>query len=104
MGLPTSKCAIAWLRHSKLCSLYTFLNRKLAKYSLGKKSPAGDKPAVPKGGERIVLSYENLPFTTQEIVSGEDCAKQCEAYIALIDSDGSIREAEGENDSDENFD
>lgn len=75
--------------------------RKLAKYSIGKKSPAGDKPAVPKGCERTVLEYEGQPFAVRAIETEEDRMEQCQAYIALIDSDGTIREAEGEQDSDE---
>jgi hypothetical protein len=55
----------------------------MSKYNLGKKSPAGDKPALIKGGgERTALSYEGIPFALQAI-------------------DGSIREGEGEEDSDE---
>lgn len=86
--------------HTFFFSVY----RKLAKYNLGKKSPAGDKPAMSKGGERSVLSYEGLPFTTTQIESKEDCAEQCQAYIALIDSDGTIKEPEGEQESDEEGD
>jgi hypothetical protein len=74
----------------------------MSKYNLGKKSPAGDKPALIKGGgERTALSYEGIPFALQAIATDDDRMQQCKAYIELIDSDGSIREGEGEEDSDE---
>lgn len=48
-----------------------------------------------------MLEYEGLPFAVRAIETEEDRMEQCQAYIALIDSDGTIREAEGEQDSDE---
>lgn len=71
------------------------------KYALGKKSPAGDKPAVPKSGERSSLTFEGLPFIKKPISTEEDMSQQCHAYVELIDSDGSIREPEVGQDSDE---
>lgn len=73
----------------------------MAKYVVGKKSPAGDRPAVPKGGEATILSYEGLPFAVKAMNNEGDRAEQCRAYIAMIDSDGSIKEVDGDQESEE---
>lgn len=77
------------------------LSRKLAKYSVGKKTPGGDKPALVKTGERSALSYEGMPFVTKLIESEEDGVQQCQAYVALIRSDGTIKEGENEEESED---
>lgn len=79
----------------------SFTIRKLAKYASGKKSSAGDKPAIPRSGEKTILCYRSLPFTTNAIQTEEDRIRQSQAYIALIDSDDSIKEADGEQDSED---
>ena len=56
---------------------------------------------MPKGGERTILKYDGLPFAVKAIETEEDRLEQCRAYVALIDSDGSIREADGDQDSEE---
>ena len=39
--------------------------RKLTKYVMGKKSAAGDRPAVTKGGSLTPLAYPDMPFAVK---------------------------------------
>jgi hypothetical protein len=45
--------------------------RKLAKYTMGKKSAAGDRPAATKNGYLIPLVYPDMPFATKQMANEE---------------------------------
>lgn len=54
-----------------------------------------------KGGERTILKYDGLPVAVKPMETEDDRLEQCRAYVALIDSDGSIREVDGDQYSEE---
>ncbi|KAG6812718.1 radiation sensitive protein rad9 [Tricholoma furcatifolium] len=87
--------AMAMLLKAHLKTLYSLSEEKCSKFSLGKKSAIGDKPAV-KRHDNMTLSWGQLPFALNPILTTEDVESQKARFLEIWNEDGVSAEPEDE--------
>jgi len=84
--------AMVMLLKGYLKTLYSLSEEKCHKFSLGKKSAVGDKPAVMRHENPI--SWDRLPFAMTPILTTEDVEIQKARFLDIWNEDGVIAEPE----------
>jgi len=69
-----------------LKELYGLTEDKCAKWSSGRKSAIGDKPATRRHENPI--SWEKVPFAVKSAVSSEDAEHQCASLLEMWEQEG----------------
>ncbi|KAG6831056.1 hypothetical protein H0H87_006298, partial [Tephrocybe sp. NHM501043] len=87
--------AMVMLLKAHLKTLYSLSEEKCSKFSLGKKSAIGDKPAM-KHHDNFTLSWERLPFAMNPILTTEDVETQKARFLDIWNEDGVTAEPEDE--------
>ncbi|KAG6888734.1 hypothetical protein C0995_006386 [Termitomyces sp. Mi166 len=87
--------AMVMLLKAHLKTLYSLSEDKCSKFSLGKKSAIGDKPAV-KRHDGMVISWERLPFALNPILTTDDVENQKARFLDIWNEDGVTAEPEDE--------
>ncbi|KAF5374102.1 hypothetical protein D9615_008832 [Tricholomella constricta] len=86
--------AMVMLLKAHLKMLYSLSEDKCAKFSLGKKSAIGDKPAVKRHENPI--SWDRLPFAMAPILTSDDVETQKYRFLDIWNEDGLTAEPEDE--------
>ncbi|GLB45503.1 putative sister chromatid cohesion protein [Lyophyllum shimeji] len=84
--------AMVMLLKAHLKMLYSLSEEKCNKFSLGKKSAIGDKPAVKRHEKPI--SWDRLPFAMTPIVTTDDVEIQKARFLDIWNEDGLTAEPE----------
>ncbi|KAG6853819.1 radiation sensitive protein rad9 [Blastosporella zonata] len=87
--------AMVMLLKAHLKILYSLSEDKCSKFSLGKKSAIGDKPAM-KRHDNVTISWERLPFAMNPILTTEDVESQKARFLDIWNEDGVSAEPEDE--------
>ncbi|KAF9457433.1 hypothetical protein BDZ94DRAFT_1326256 [Collybia nuda] len=84
--------AMVMLLKAHLKALYSLSEDKCNKFSIGKKSTIGDKPAIKRNEKPI--SWDRLPFATTPLLTTEDVEKQKNRFLEIWNEDGLTAEPE----------
>ncbi|KAG6859589.1 radiation sensitive protein rad9, partial [Termitomyces sp. T159_Od127] len=87
--------AMVMLLKAHLKALYSLSEDKCSKFSLGKKSAIGDKPAM-KRHDGMIISWERLPFALNPLLTTDDIENQKARFLDIWNEDGVTAEPEDE--------
>ncbi|KAG6919647.1 hypothetical protein DXG01_003511 [Tephrocybe rancida] len=87
--------SMVMLLKAHLKNLYSLSEDKCSKFSIGKKSAVGDKPAV-KRYDNVMISWDRLPFATNPILTTDDVDTQKARFLDIWNEDGVSAEPEDE--------